>query len=588
MELKIRLVEITPEIRNFKTLPTDILSLNFIQQNITVKMENIEKFIQTKEFITLYLKNNFDKIKYTLLRNNISIIGVGQFIPCSDSKFYRVIDLNNNIKEKIIKIKLDTILLNKKNNTRSCNTPIKIPKKFKNLPINKKNTTFKNISNYASTPLYKSPKFSRLINVKKFQNLNNDYDTDNGNNSLTMELSKINTNPNTMKKNTPKTNKLNPGNKNFTTLYNFNNLNDSFKLKNSKYNTSTTKISSLIKRLEQNSINKNDYYKIKNKKIEESIIDQNFKNILMGDEILKDNKPQNQRHSSKLKNSRTYTIENTFPYDLNKNQFSGSFHSSDRSDNFTKNFENISKMQTIQNDNIYKILNNGDEDLSKYENAKEDFLLFYTSEYLNTVNNEMISLEVQLMIDKILELQILYQKNFEVVSKNYMNYKNILKVYQNKYFSLNKKRQKIENKKLKRLFKKKLNDNFYTDSNINKNREIKLWNKMLNSDVTNWKKDKNEMRGIFLNICGKNLDNLNALSKKYYLDTKKKYEIENNNIKKLKREGNKDTKLNKEYINQINNVKFKNKGLGAKTKNNSKSRMNNIPTKKKVYNKFNI
>ena len=76
MELKIRLVEITPEIRNFKTLPTDILSLNFIQQNITVKMENIEKFIQTKEFITLYLKNNIDKIKYTLLLNNISIIGV--------------------------------------------------------------------------------------------------------------------------------------------------------------------------------------------------------------------------------------------------------------------------------------------------------------------------------------------------------------------------------------------------------------------------------------------------------------------------------------------------------------------------------
>ena len=589
MELKVRLLEITPEVKNFKTLSSDILSLNFIYQNITVKMENIEKFIQTKEFIIIPLKNTFEKIKYTLLLNNISIIGVGQFFPCSETKFYRVIDINKN-KEKIIKIKLETILPNKKHNTRSCNTPLKgSSKKTRTLAINKKNTAFKNISNYASTPLYKSPKFSRIINVKKFQNLNNDYDTDNGSVSLVMELSKINTNPNTMKKNTPKTNNLFPGNKNFTTLYNFNNLNDSFKLKNNKLNTHSAKINSLISRIEPNSINKNDFYKISTKKIEESIIDQNFKNLLMGDEILKDNKPPNQRRSSKLVNNRTYTNENTFPYDLNKNQFNGSFHSSDVSDTFSKNFESYNKPQPIQIDNMYKILNfDGDDDISQYENAKEDFLLFYTNEYLNTVNEEMILLEVQLMIDKILELQILYQKNFHNVAKNYKNYKNILKSFQKRYFLLNKKVQKIENEKLRALFKKKLNDNFYLTNNINKNNEIKLWNNMLNNKTTNLKKDKNEVRGIFLNICGKNLDNLNALSKKYYLDAKKKYEIEQNNSKKVKNERGKDPKVNKEYANQINNAKLKNKGLGTKTKNNSKSRMNNIPNKKKVNNKFNI
>ena len=111
---------------------------------------------------------------------------------------------------------------------------------------------------------------------------------------------------------------------------------------------------------------------------------------------------------------------------------------------------------------------------------------------------------------------------------------------------------------------------------------------MLNNKTTNLKKDKNEVRGIFLNICGKNLDNLNALSKKYYLDAKKKYEIEQNNSKKVKNERGKDPKVNKEYANQINTAKLKNKGLGTKTKNNSKSRMNNIPNKKKVNNKFNI
>ena len=588
MELKIRLVEIIPEIKNFKTSPADVLSLNFIYQNINVKMENIEKFIQTKEFVNVSLKNSTERIKYTLLRNNLSIIGVGQFIPSSDTKFYKVIDLNNCCKEKTIKIKLETILSNKKNNMRSCNTPIKGSRKMKNLIMNKKNTTLKNITNYASTPLYKSPKFSKFINVKKIQNLNNDYDTDNGNTSLMTELSKINTNPNTMKKNTPKTSKVSSGNKNYTTLYNFNNLNDSFKLKNNKYNTNTAKINNLISRIDQNNYSKTDYYKITTKKIEESIIDQNFKNLLMGDEILKDNKPPNQRRSSKITNNHTYTNGNS--YELKKNSMNGSFHSSDVSDNISKNLENISKIPNIQDDNIYKIINinDGKEDLTKFENAKEDFLLFYTTEYLNTINDEMIVLEVQLMIDKILELQVLYQKNFEGISKNFKNIKNILKIFQKKYFILNKKLQKIENEKLKILFKEKLKEKFYTNNNINKNSEIQLWNNMLNNDSTNWKIDKNAMRGIFLNICGKHLDNLNALSKKYYIDTKKNYEIENINCSKVKNEVNKDSKSNKEYANQINNVKIKNKGLGTKTKNNSKTKVNYIPNKKKVNNKFNI
>ena len=56
MELKIKILEIFPNIKNIKLKPSDIISLSFEAENVVVKIDNIEKSIINKDNILLLLK----------------------------------------------------------------------------------------------------------------------------------------------------------------------------------------------------------------------------------------------------------------------------------------------------------------------------------------------------------------------------------------------------------------------------------------------------------------------------------------------------------------------------------------------------
>ena len=160
MELKIRIIEIHPSIDFFKNQNTDKLSMFFICGNISFKIEDIEKNIQNKESITVILnqtKLTTTPIKFTLLHNDINILGLGQLIPKSDIQWHRITTLKQNLTDlNDIRIKLETILSH-------C---------FNNKNIQPKNTSKDNSNVSAATTasmknLKYNPKTSKISNIHK-------------------------------------------------------------------------------------------------------------------------------------------------------------------------------------------------------------------------------------------------------------------------------------------------------------------------------------------------------------------------------------------------------------------------------------
>ena len=87
MEAKIRIIEVSPKIKSFKNNPKDVISISFISDNYSVKIEDLEKAITSNDKVIVNLKetknknNKYQPIKYSLLRNNNNIIATGEFIP---------------------------------------------------------------------------------------------------------------------------------------------------------------------------------------------------------------------------------------------------------------------------------------------------------------------------------------------------------------------------------------------------------------------------------------------------------------------------------------------------------------------------
>ena len=239
----------------------------------------------------------------------------------------------------------------------------------------------------------------------------------------------------------------------------------------------------------------------------------------------------------------------------------------DLSGSFSAGYDNISKI--LQIDEFRKITYDIEiENISKYENIKKDFILFYNKEYINSINDEMLILELQLMIDKILEMQNVYKRQAIIIQKNFELYQKKIIFYQKRNLLMNKKKNKLSYEKLKNTCTEEFNDlyynnkktNFYNTKNIFKTNELSLWNNLtLYLTEKNSKKDneinnlKQKFNDIFISICSKNLNNLNSLSKKFVLEfsekqkEKEKKEISNNS----------SYNSNKKKNDNINNLKYK-------------------------------
>ena len=490
----------------------------------------------------------------------------------------------------------------------------------KNQEFKKAKSTDKSMDNYISSD--KKTRMSKEIeeeildnnfkNIIKYdENLRakeiTDFNLDN-NNSINNQENDINNN-NDNNNNTKKSFTQNKGvtfniNNNLETNNSNINTNTSIsKIKNNENSNNNANSSEPINNnikinANSNIVNSNNDNKINDKNINNKITSEyNNSNNELSNVNAKDdfNKIiQNSVVSSVLSSNRIFN--SGCDIDLSVDDLSGSF---------SAGYDNISKILPI--DEFRKITYDIEtENISKYENIKKDFILFYNKEYINSINEEMLILELQLMIDKILEMQNVYKRQTIIIQKNFELYKKKIVFYQKRNLLMNKKKNKLEYEKLKNTYNEELNDlyynnkktNFYNNKNIFKTNELSLWNNLtLYINEKNSKKEneikniKKKFNDIFILICNKNLNNLNALSKKFVLEfsekQKEKKEMNKNNSFNSNKKKNDNINLKYKKLNHKNNsqkdVKFniKNNNIISLNKSNKILKVNDTFFKKK-------
>ena len=269
-------------------------------------------------------------------------------------------------------------------------------------------------------------------------------------------------------------------------------------------------------------------------------------------------------------------------------------------------YDSISKMLSGDDYKIsYDIKN---ENIEKYEDIKNDFILFYNNEYINSVNDEMLILEVQLLIDKILEMQYIYKNQCNLIQKNFEIYRKKIKFFQKVNLLMNKKMNKLTYEKLKNKFNEDFNELYYNNKrkmfhnnkNSFKTNELSLWNnitKNLNeTEVTRRNKNiKKHFQNIFLFICNKNINNLNALSKKYVLEfiekekekEKEKIKVSNTLSNYSEKDKKKEAIFNSNKKKHISNTSRRyfnnNSNNNIRYKNNKFIKSNEARSKKDIF-----
>lgn len=97
--------------------------------------------------------------------------------------------------------------------------------------------------------------------------------------------------------------------------------------------------------------------------------------------------------------------------------------------------------ETFYEEQIFK-----DEKETEFENLKDDVEILYTKEYLDRITNDLISLELQLFIDKMCELQEAYYIELNKAFQKNIRHTNILQCLSEKYVLLKKSVNKLKNK----------------------------------------------------------------------------------------------------------------------------------------------
>ncbi len=283
---------------------------------------------------------------------------------------------------------------------------------------------------------------------------------------------------------------------------------DKNKNKNDKLHNSQSNLSTYFYDKFRN-FSKEKFEKRELSKLEDSIINQSFRNTIKLDtDIIGKNKLQNAFSSSSL----------------NFNEFSPIF---------TNEFNTSSHFY-----------NNDD-----YEIKIKEFFKLYTKEYILQIDDDMLQLETQIMLEKIFDLlnncNIQKRENL----KNYSNYNNAFISFSNNYLELNKKYDKLKDKIRKSRLKEmnyKLNKKFINEFNSKIEpklfiQEINIWKNVTNNCTINdnlYNFNKNKLIDIFLSIVSKHKNKLNTLAKKFVNDMNEKinnldYTFSNDNSSSL-------------------------------------------------------
>ena len=324
--------------------------------------------------------------------------------------------------------------------------------------------------------------------------------------------------------------------------------------------------------------------------LENNIIDQKYENDIDHDEMIIST---NRKHINSYENNNKIKNRNNENKLSNIIGFSGNNKSiSDIEDDYF----NINKNKDKNNFEIDEnyLLN------TSFENQRSDFSIMYTYDYEKTVMDDLLSLEIKLLVEKMLEMQKSYHKEVNLILNQYNKNNAIFKILIDKIKFYRKKMhnlQKLEEKKdiegnIYNFVGIYHNNNQHEINKINKS-EFKLWKNIeFNKDKKSILYDKEQLKKIFKiivfdkhhKISGK----LNNLENKIIIGLMKKFrysrnsEIKSNN--NIKQNNNKNKSNKNSSVSPIQAYKYmiKNNNTGNNKKKHKKnsscsqSRQNNV------------
>ena len=590
INLQIEILEIFPSINELVENEDDNIILIMIIKGIQ-NVFNLSDIIIEQIPITLKIKEIKTIINIEIYRNE-NIIAEGDFLPFNDVKWLNIkfksnylnknlVNLNSTIrmkfkciliKENLLRNNIKKSKASKKKNLYNKSTTISSPRVTE---ANKKNTFHEKIS---SENIPKDNKFNKR---KGKILLNNKSNEDNyfSQNTIYSQSSQISIDD-SIQYNNPLCNSVSG----------ISNL----RKKSLDYNNNNK----MIKRL--NSQEETNRKKRKNQENKNNLITNNKTSTLS----TRDSK-------EKLKNSNNISNFNTNNNLINK-KFDDNFQSIDEAI-IDKEFENEialdeminsnNKMKynfsprkinmdcsldSVSSFNFEKVFNKESDDENEeiincnFENLKNDFEIFYTQEYLNNISNDVIELEIQLLFEKIFEMQNAYHLELGFLRKKFLSFYSNYKSFSDKFIYLNKKFDKLKqkNKRIeleKNKFSFVYNNLIKANCNIIKNNkyEIELWKKMIYPS-----QNKKKILEIFNKSV---LDKINE--RKLYLNNVEKF-ICDNFIKrfkiKVKEIGNKNDSKN-ENLSPIQLIKTqKHSSLSCPRKQNTNNQKTIIPYKSKL------
>ena len=505
-------------------------SLRTEESKISKMLENISPEMKSNNN-NLYLNNTTLNSSKNTSNPIIKSENLNEFNPLASSS--EVLSKEFKVNEKNKTKNTKKIYTNNLNNNNLDNK-----KKNDMTPTNQKK---KNKCNDNSTKVKQKANNNSLGNISNTIDNKNKNENNEAKQNLKRNKSK-NSMDNNMKENTikSKTNKKEKQTKSFTN----GNLN----------NLTSKEIKKIKKETGPKIINPKKEEKIN--KIEENSNDNKIKNLI---EYNKDNK-ENEENVNEINNNLVDNIE------LNKEN--------NKNENIEKNNEPILDEYNDELD---------DYGLDNFSKKLEDFQLLYNDEYIKSIRIEDYSLEIELYIEKLIEL--INEYHIQLEEKD-MEYKLIRNKYQDnikQYLELKKLYNKLQlikdNFVIKKFNYKPINkdhDKNYINNLIINKAEINMFNFIIYSGKEKGQKEKREkMKKILKNILNKPKNkNIINQNEKILEWVKSNMELSN----QVKEKGKKKGKLQKSTQDNAD------KGINKKKKNNNINN-NNSPSKSK--NKFN-
>ena len=557
INIKIILLDIFPSLEEVNNNNSDITTISFQDNNLSY---NLSEFLSTKKEISLTFSQNTSKAKLTLYKNDI--IYASGLLSLKNNEQWITLEYenkkaqtNSNIALSLldcIKLKINCKIISGdvsennyvnivKKNKEKLRQKLNAIKKFNDDEnIDSSIELFNTEGNMRSNRSYEKEEksqglsISTIINKNKEKKIGINLENNNklNNKKMTKATEKLNqislTIPSTSKNldrignNKKKSNlekaslftEINSKTKNKTVKRSYENINNlNLNSKKQCKNSNSTKNMKKRKSSGAQKLNLEESY---NKK-------ENGKNEKMDKNIKKDKK--------KIRKKKSFDKANRISRNVEDNKLMKS------SDITEKELNSISKEKIKENNKLYNLLTENNENNEKeviishdveeiqdddvnaqssfngfnmedietdiFSKQLEDFQLLYNDEYIKTINNDYIKLEIELFIEKIIELTSFYNNKIEEKNLEYQILKNKYLNNISKFIEIQKLVDKL------RIIKTKLNLKKYKLKEI----EVSYLNNSINNLITNKQEVKIFNNNLIEEIQKKNTEKKVALKK---------------------------------------------------------------------------